>query len=135
MARLMSVGRKGEVRGDGEDGKNGDPFTLTTTPPRPTSSSETSTCDDAKSSSVIFTGATDFKSNSEDHLCNVYHHENTYPSHSVWQNTGGDRRVDSLHVPCWPHEGSRLPFSALTTKRQATFFFGHITVRVEHDVC
>lgn len=135
MARLGSVGRRGEVGAEGVDGKSGDPFTLTTTPPRPTSSSETSTCDDAKCPSVIFTGATDFKRNSEDHLSNEYHYENTSPSQSVWQYTGGDKRLDSLQVPCWPHEGSRLPFSALTRKRQATFFFGQITVRVEHDVC
>lgn len=131
MARLGSVGRRGEVGAEGMYGKNSDPLTLTTTPPRPTSSSETSTCDDAK----CFTGATDFKRNSEDHLSNEYHHENTFPTQSVFQNTGGDKRVDSLHVPCWPHEGSRLPFSALTRKRQATFLFGQITVRVEHDVC
>lgn len=128
--------RLGSVVGRGEDAKSSDPCTLTTPHPRPPSSSETSTCDDAKYSSSIFTVTTDFiKHNSEEHHCNVCHHENTSPSCSMWQDAGGDTRVDYLHVPCWPQEGSRLPFSALTKERQATFFFGQITVLVEHDVC
>ncbi|XP_051234124.1 G-protein coupled receptor 161 isoform X2 [Dicentrarchus labrax] len=133
-ARLGSVvGRGGEVRAGGDDGRSSDPCTLTTTHPGPPSSSETSTCDDAKCN--IFTVSTDFKHNSEN-LCKVCHHENTSPSSSVWQDAAvGDRRVDCLHVPSRPQEGSRLPFSALTKERQATFFYGQITVRVEHDVC
>lgn len=135
-ARLGSaVGRGWEVRAEGDDGRSSDPCTLTTTHPRPPSSSETSTGDDAKYSPSIFTVSTDFKRHSED-LCKACHHENTSPSSSVWQDAaGGDRRVDSLHVPSRPQEGSRLPFSALTKERQATFFYGQITVRVEHDVC
>lgn len=133
-ARLGSiVGRGGEVRAEGDDGKSSDPCTLTTTHPGPLSSTET--CDDSKYSSSIFTVSTDFKHHSED-LCKMCHHENTSPSSSVWQDAaGGDRRVDSLHVPSRPQEGCRLPFSALTKERQATFFYGQITVRVEHDVC
>ncbi|XP_023267498.1 G-protein coupled receptor 161-like [Seriola lalandi dorsalis] len=50
-------------------------------------------------------------------------------------DAGADRTVDCLQVPSRPQEGSRLPFSALTQERQATFFYGQITVRVEHDVC
>ncbi|KAJ8250696.1 hypothetical protein COCON_G00226180 [Conger conger] len=52
----------------------------------------------------------------------------------VWQSGGKDRKVDCLQVPSKPQEGDRLPFSAATKKRQATFFFGQITVRVEHAV-
>ncbi|XP_046885266.1 beta-3 adrenergic receptor [Hypomesus transpacificus] len=48
------------------------------------------------------------------------------PSSSRW--SGG------LEVPSRTPEGSRLPFSAATSERQATFFYGQITVRVEHDV-
>ncbi|XP_035519692.1 5-hydroxytryptamine receptor 1D [Morone saxatilis] len=135
-ARLGSVvGRGGEVRAGGDDGRSSDPYTLTITHPGPPSSSETSTCDDAKCSSSIFTVSADFKHNSED-LCKVCRHENTSPSSSVWQDAAvGDRRVDCLHVPSRPQGGSRLPFSALTKERQATFFYGQVTVRVEHDVC
>lgn len=135
-ARLGGViGRGEEAKAEGEDGKSSDHCTLTTTHPRPPSSSETSNCDIPKYSSSIFTVSTDFKQSSEEHLCDVCHHRNTSPGCSMWQDTGEVMRVDYLHVPCWPQEGNRLPFSALTKERQATFFFGQITVRVEHDVC
>lgn len=123
-ARLGSViGRGEEVRAEGEDGKSSDHCT------------QTLNCDDAKYSSSIFTVSTDFKRSSEEHLCNVCHQRNTSPACSMWQDTGEVIRVDYLRVPCWPQEGNRLPFSALTKESQATFFFGQITVRVEHDVC
>ncbi|KAG7230153.1 hypothetical protein INR49_009873, partial [Caranx melampygus] len=44
-------------------------------------------------------------------------------------DAGADRRVNCLQVPSRPQEGSRLPFSALTKERQATFFYGQITVQ------
>ncbi|KAL3050200.1 hypothetical protein OYC64_012273 [Pagothenia borchgrevinki] len=124
------VGRGGGVRAEGEDGRSSDPCTLSTTHPGPTSSSG----DDSNYSSV-FTVCTDFKHHSEEHPCKVCHRENTLPCCSVWQDAGGEGRVDCLQVPSRPQEGSRLPYSALTKERQATFFYGQITVRVEHDVC
>ncbi|XP_040906629.1 5-hydroxytryptamine receptor 1D [Toxotes jaculatrix] len=134
-ARLGSVvGRGGEARAEGDDGKTSDPCTLNTTNPGPPSSSESSACDDSKYSASIFTVSADFKHHSEAHLCKVCHPESVSSS-SVWPDAGGDRRVDCLQVPSRPQEGSRLPFSALTKERQATFFYGQITVRVEHDVC
>ncbi|XP_070772765.1 5-hydroxytryptamine receptor 1D [Enoplosus armatus] len=130
-ARLGSVvGRGGEVRAEGDEGRSSDPCTLTTTHPGPPSSSET--CDDSKYSSSIFTVSADFK---HQDLCKVCHRENTSQSCSVWQDAVGEGIVDCLQVPSRPQEGGRLPFSALTNERQATFFFGQITVRVEHDVC
>lgn len=134
-ARLGSVvGRGGEVRAEGEDGRSSDPCTLTTTQPGPPSSSESSTCDNPKYCSSVFTVSTDFKRHSDEHLCKVCHPESTPQSH-MWQDSSGDRRVNCLQVPSRPQEGSRLPSSALTKERQATFFYGQITVRVEHDVC
>ncbi|XP_036979282.1 5-hydroxytryptamine receptor 1A-alpha [Acanthopagrus latus] len=131
-ARLGSVvGRGEEARAEGEDGRTSDPCTLTTTHPSPPSSSETLPCDDNRYAPSIFTVSTDFQRNSEEHLCKVCRRE----SNSVWPDAGGDRRVDCLHVPSRAPEGSRLPFSALTKERQATFFYGQITVTVEHDVC
>ncbi len=132
--RLGSVvARGGKVRA--EDGRSSDPCTLTTASRGPPSCSETSTCDDAKYSSSIFTVSADFKHNTED-LCSVCHHENIPPSHCMWQDAvSEDKRVDCLPVPSTPQDGSRLPFSALTKECQATFFYGQITVRVEHDVC
>lgn len=122
-ARLGSVvGRGAEVRAEGEDGRTSDPSTVTTAHPGPPSSTDTSTCDDSKYSSSIF--AAD--------LCKACQHESAPPSCAVWQEAAGG---DCLHVPSRPQEGSRLPFSALTKERQATFFYGQITVRVEHDVC
>ncbi|KAK5853885.1 hypothetical protein PBY51_015006 [Eleginops maclovinus] len=130
-ARWGSVVGWGEgVRAEGDDGRSSDLCTLSTTHPGPPSSSG----DDSNYSSV-FTVSTDFKHNSEEHLCKVCHRENTLPSCSVWQGAGGEGRVDCLQVPSRPQEGSRLPYSALTKERQATFFYGQITVRVEHDVC
>ena len=130
-ARLGSV----VDRGGGAEGRSSDPCTLTNTHPAPVSGSESSTCDDSKYSSSIFTVSTDFKHHSEGHLCKVCHHENTSQSCSVWQDAACEGRADCLQVPSRPQEGSSLPFSALTKERQATFFYGQITVRVEHDVC
>ncbi|XP_029306072.1 5-hydroxytryptamine receptor 1D [Cottoperca gobio] len=131
-ARFGSVvGRRGGVRAEGDDGRSSDPCTLSTTHPGPPSSSG----DDSKYSSSVFTISTDFKHHSKEHLCKVCHHENTSPSCSVWQEAGDEGRLDCLQVPPRPLEGSRLPFSALTKERQATFFYGQIRVRVEHDVC
>ncbi|KAM3606933.1 uncharacterized protein V6R79_025880 [Siganus canaliculatus] len=135
-ARVESVvGRGRAVRTEGDGGRSSNPSTLTTNNPGPSSSSETSTCDDSKYSSSIFTVSTDFSHNTEDHLYKVCHHENISPPCALWQDTGGERRLDCLPVPAQPQEGGRLPFSALTNERQATFFYGQITVRVEHDVC
>ncbi|XP_039640160.1 5-hydroxytryptamine receptor 1D [Perca fluviatilis] len=134
-ARLGSVvGRERGFRAEGDECRSSNPCTLTTTHPGPPSS-ESSTCDASKYSSSIFTVSTDFKHHSREHRCNVCHHENTFPSCSIWQDAGGEGRVDCLQVPSRPQEGSRLPFSALTQDHQATFFYGQITVRVEHDVC
>ncbi|KAG5266699.1 hypothetical protein AALO_G00235130 [Alosa alosa] len=47
----------------------------------------------------------------------------------------GPRRLSCLRVPSQQHVGDRLPCSAATQERQATFFYGQITVRVEHDIC
>ncbi|KAM9364953.1 LOW QUALITY PROTEIN: 5-hydroxytryptamine receptor 1D [Pholidichthys leucotaenia] len=93
--------------------------TLSTAHPSPDSSSDSLTSDSSKCSSSIFTASTDFRHQSEGHPGN-----NTY----VWQDAG----VDCLQVPSQPQERSRLPFSALTKDQQATFFYGQITVRVEH---
>ncbi|CAK6951649.1 -hydroxytryptamine receptor 1D [Scomber scombrus] len=127
------VGRGGDVRAEADDGRTSDPCTLITTHRCPSSSSESSTCDDSKYCSTVFTVSRDFKRHSE-HLCKVCHPESTTASH-IWQDSSGDRRVNCLQVPSRLQEGSRLPFSALTKERQATFFYGQITVRVEHDVC
>uniref|UniRef100_A0A8D0D265 G-protein coupled receptors family 1 profile domain-containing protein n=1 Tax=Sander lucioperca TaxID=283035 RepID=A0A8D0D265_SANLU len=134
-ARLGSlVGRERGFRAEGHECRSSGPCTLTTSHPGPPSS-ESSICDASKYSSSIFTVSTDFKHHSREHLCKVCHHENTFPSCSMWQDAGGEGRVDCLQVPSRPQEGSRLPFSALTQDHQATFFYGQITVRVEHDVC
>ncbi|XP_068184137.1 5-hydroxytryptamine receptor 1D [Antennarius striatus] len=135
-ARLGNVvGWGGMVRSEGEDHRSSNACSLTTAPPRPPSTSESSTCDDASYSSSIFTVSTEFKHNSEEHLFKVCRHENTSLSCSVFQSAACDTGSDSLQVPSGPQEGKRLPFSALTKERQATFFYGQIAVRVEHDVC
>lgn len=116
-----------KFRAQGEDGKSSDPCTLTTADPRPTSSSEGSAGDDTEVTSSIFTVSTDYEHTPEKEIC---------PSHTNRiKNTLQPTSMDYLRVPCWPQEGSRLPFSALTKKHQASFFFGQITVIVEHDVC
>lgn len=135
-ARPGSVlGRGGAVRSEGEGRRGSDHCTLTSSHPRPPSNSETSTCDDANYPPSIFTVSSELRQTSEEHLCSVCHHEIASPSCSVFQDAAGDTRVDYLHVPSGPQEDKPLPFSALTRERQATFFYGQITVRVEHDAC
>uniref|UniRef100_A0A3B3YUQ8 G-protein coupled receptors family 1 profile domain-containing protein n=1 Tax=Poecilia mexicana TaxID=48701 RepID=A0A3B3YUQ8_9TELE len=131
-AHLCSLfGTEWEVRGDGDDVRITDPCTLTTAHPSTHASTESLNCDNSKLSSSVLTVSTDFKSHSEVYLCNVCHHEN---SPSVFQDAAREK-THNLQVPSRPQEGSRLPFSALTKERQATFFYGQITVTVEHDVC
>lgn len=101
------------------------------THPRPPSTSDT---DDAKCCSPVFT-ITDTNNTSREHLCNVYSCEKVSRALQTREDTGRNIKVDYLYVPPSPQEGSRLPFSALTKEREATFYFGGITVRVEHDVC
>lgn len=114
-----------------EENKRRYPCTLATNHRRPLSSSET---DDAQCCAPVFT-ITDMKNTSREHLCNVYSCDKTLRPSSTREDTGRKSKVDYLYVPSSPQEGSRLPFSALTKERQATFYFGEITVRVEHDVC
>lgn len=116
-----------KFRAQEEDGKSSGLCTLTPTNPRPTSSSEGSAGNDTKISSSIFTVSTDYEHSPEGEICTSHTHriKKTLPPTSM----------DYLRVPCWPQEGSKLPFSALTKDHRASFFFGQITVRVEHDVC
>lgn len=134
-ARMGSVvGRGQEIRVEGDDGRNSEPCTLTSTNPSMPSCLRGSACDDSKFCPSVFTVSADFRHNSEEHLCKMCHPKHVSPSCSVWQQDNGGRKLDCLQVPPRPQEGSRLPFSALTKERQATFFYGQITVRVEHDV-
>nr|XP_020458729.1 5-hydroxytryptamine receptor 1D-like [Monopterus albus] len=94
--RLGSVvGRGREVRVQGYDGRISNPCALTTAHPCPPSTFENSACTDTKYSSSIFTVSTDYKHPSKEHLCKVCHPESTCPS-SMWQDAGGDSRVDCL---------------------------------------
>lgn len=124
-ACLGNIKRGAKVRAQGEDGKSSDPCTLTTTDPRPSSSSEGSGGDDNKVSSSVFIVGAECKRNPEEDLCTP----------RTIKNASRPASMDYLQVPSWPHEGRRLPCSALTEEHQATFFLGPIRVRVEHDVC
>lgn len=129
--QLRGVLGRGGQASTKEENRRRYPCTLATNHPRPPSSSET---DDAKCCAPVFT-ITDMKNTSREHLCNVNSCENTSRASSTRDEAGRGSKVDYLYVPLSPQEGSRLPFSALTKERQATFYFGGITVRVEHDVC
>ncbi|CAB1449059.1 unnamed protein product [Pleuronectes platessa] len=131
-ARLGSVlGRAGEVRAEGDDYRSSDPCSLNSIPISPPSSAESSTCDVSKCSPSILPVCMDLEHLTDEFLCKVCRTENTSSS----PECGDDRRADRLQVPPRPQKGKRLPFSALTRERQATFLYGQITVRVEHDVC
>lgn len=134
-ARLGSaLGRKDEVSAEGDELRNSDPCTLTSARLSPASSTESLTCEHAaKSSSSIFTVSAGVERRSAAHACKICCPENVSSS-SVRPESGSGRK-HNLQVPSRPQERSRLPFSALTKEQQATFFFGQITVRVEHDIC
>lgn len=132
--RLSSAsGRGGQTRTGGES-KRRYRSTLFSNLPRSSSSSETLTTDDAKCCAPVFT-ITDVKNTSREHLCDVYSREEASQPSSTCEDSDRTGKVNYLSVPPSPQEGSRLPFSALTKERQATFYFGVVTVRVEHDVC
>lgn len=133
-AQLRSVlGRGGRARTE-EGNKRRYPCTLTNNHPRPPSSSETLTTDDAKCCAPVFT-INHMKNTSREHLSNVYSCDKASRASSTREDFGRNSKVNFLSVPPPPQEGSRLPFSALAKERQATFYFGEITVKVEHDVC
>lgn len=58
-------------------------------------------------------------------------------SSSCWNNGSGKspEKSDCLQVPSKPQERERLPNTATNKERQTTFFYGQITVRVEHEIC
>lgn len=102
--------------------------------------------------SSVFTVDSNFSDSSRERVCGVVRPGSSassstssgYSSSScpLWQDSVGgggerssNRRLECLQVPTRTTEGSSLPFSAATRDRQATFFYGEITVRVEHDVC
>ncbi|KAM9726931.1 beta-3 adrenergic receptor [Menidia menidia] len=122
----------GRAAGREEDGRNSDPCALSAALPSSHSSTESLTCDTSRYSSSIFTISADFKCQDQDenHEC---HGENSSSSF-MKLNAGGDKR-HNLQVPARPQEGRRLPFSALTEQNEATFLFGQITVKVQHDIC
>ncbi|XP_042173756.1 octopamine receptor 1 [Oncorhynchus tshawytscha] len=96
--------------------------------------------------SSVFTVDSNFSDSSRERVCGVFCPGSSASSSTsscpLWQDSVGgggerssNRRLECLQVPTRTAEGSSLPFSAATRDRQATFFYGQITVRVEHDVC
>ncbi|XP_028844670.1 5-hydroxytryptamine receptor 1B [Denticeps clupeoides] len=57
-------------------------------------------------------------------------------SSSQWNNCtdAAPQRPECLQVPSRPEEDDKRPCKAATQERQATYFYGQITVRVEHDI-
>ncbi|CAB1343891.1 unnamed protein product, partial [Coregonus sp. 'balchen'] len=99
--------------------------------------------------SSVFTVDSNFADSSRERVCGVFRPGSTtsfstssgYSSScSLWQDSVGgggerssNRRLECLQVPTRTPEGSSLPFSAATTDRQATFFYGQITLRLRLD--
>ncbi|CAL8299941.1 unnamed protein product [Merluccius merluccius] len=147
-----AAGRGAEVRAEGEE-RSCDPYSTTTTTttatnggggggPGSPSDSSSSRDEASRYCSSVFTVNADFKHHQAKPQCEACLPGGTATSTSsssstLWQQEsgGGERRVDCLQVPSRTQEGSRLPFSAVTTETRATFFYGQITVTVEHDVC
>lgn len=126
------LGREGEAVAEGDELRTSDPCSPTSSHPSPRSSTESLTCEPSKYSSSVFTISAGFKRYTEFRMCKKPCRRGNASSSCVWPESD---RKHSLQVPSRPQEGSRLPFSALTKEQQATFFFGQITVRVEHDIC
>ncbi|KAG1930326.1 5-hydroxytryptamine receptor 1D [Pimephales promelas] len=100
---------------------------------RSTHSSTAHSRNDGESTySSVFALSSQFAHSLREHLNNVL--PVTTSSRSVCHECCGraSRTVDLLQVPSKQRERNRLPYSAATKKKQATFFYGQITVRVEH---
>ncbi|XP_073690688.1 5-hydroxytryptamine receptor 1D [Garra rufa] len=99
------------------------------------SSSSHSKNDRGPTYSSVFTLSSQFSNSFREHLNNALPAATS--SRPVCHKCGGQvpRTVDHLQVPSKQRERKRLPYSAATKKKQATFFYGQITVRVEHDIC
>ncbi|KAA0718229.1 G-protein coupled receptor 161 [Triplophysa tibetana] len=131
QARLGgAVGQDGVERATVRGGVESDPTNGTSH-----SSSANSRNDGAPQESTyssVFTLSSSFPNSIEEQLSNVI----PPAAQSVCRKCGGNdaKTVDHLQVPSRQRERNRLPYSAATHKKQATFFYGQITVRVEHDI-
>ncbi|XP_035257005.1 octopamine receptor 1 [Anguilla anguilla] len=127
-----AIGRGGDGADEGEHG-NHEPCTVTATNHLPQFSSNNAPSERTNRSSV-FSVDSNCTEVCKEPLSGIFlpGSSSSSSSSSVWQNGGRERHVDRLQVPSKPQEGDRLPFSAATKDRQATFFFGQITVKVEH---
>ncbi|XP_042593333.1 alpha-1A adrenergic receptor [Cyprinus carpio] len=132
LARLGSVvGRGGGAeRSTGGGGGESDPTNGTTH-----SSTAHSRNDGEPAYPSVFTLSSQLPNSFKEQLNNVLPVATS--SRPVCHKCGGQgsRTVDHLQVPSKQCERNRLPYSAATKKKQATFFYGQITVRVEHDIC
>ncbi|KAJ8385488.1 hypothetical protein AAFF_G00185840 [Aldrovandia affinis] len=128
-----------EWEGEGENGDH-DPCTITASHHLPQTSPNNASSERTAYCSTIFSLEPDFPEGYKERMSSVFlpgSASSATSSCPLWQERGGEcpyREVDRLQVPSKPQEGDRLPSSAVTKERQATFFYGQITVKVEHDV-
>ncbi|XP_036403157.1 5-hydroxytryptamine receptor 1D [Megalops cyprinoides] len=141
QARLGNIVGRGDTGGPGGgEGECGDhdPCTVTAAHRHPNPSPNNVPSERTAYHSSVFSLDSNFAERYTEHLNSVFLPGSVSSSScSLWQDGSGEcslRKVDHLQVPAQPQEGDRLPSSAATKDRQATFFYGQITVRVEHDV-
>ncbi|XP_055026868.2 5-hydroxytryptamine receptor 5A [Misgurnus anguillicaudatus] len=103
----------------------------------PTNSSRNDSAPLESTYSPVCTLSSSFPKNLEEEIRNVLPSGSVTTARSVCRKCSGNnvKTSDHLQVPSRQCERNRLPDSAATKKKQATFFYGEITVRVEHDVC
>ncbi|KPP63398.1 G-protein coupled receptor 161-like, partial [Scleropages formosus] len=129
-------GRRGAGTED-EDGGCQDPCALTVARYRSQQSHGSAPTERTGCRCSVFSLGSDIPDSYGGRLGSVFLPGSPSSSSSLWKEGGGEcscGKTECLQVPSRPQEGGRLPSSAPTKDRQATFFYGQITVRVEHDV-
>ncbi|XP_051507180.1 5-hydroxytryptamine receptor 1D [Myxocyprinus asiaticus] len=137
LTRLASfVGREGVERPTSRGGGESEPTNVTIHSSTPHLRNDGAPLESTYSSVLTFRST--FPNNFREQLSNVLPTGSlATSSHPVCHKCGGNgsKMVEQLQVPSRQHQRNRLPYSAATKKKQATFFYGQITVRVEHDIC
>ncbi|MFT7806112.1 G-protein coupled receptor 161-like, partial [Arapaima gigas] len=131
-------GGRREAGAEDEDGGYHEPCALTAARFQSQQSGESAPTERTECRSSIFSLASDIPGNYKGRLGSIFLPGSPSSSSSVWRKGGGEcscGEVDHLQVPSRSQEGGRLPSVEAAKDRQATFFYGQIAVRVEHDVC
>lgn len=138
QARLGGlVGRGEQQRAEREGRRGGSPFSEAAPSHGPPQEGSCSTPEGTTTYTSVFTLGSSSPDSCTECAGNAPAQVGSSAACPLWRmcENRSPRRTSCLQVPSQPHGGERHPRPTATQDRQATFFYGQITVRVEHDIC